>query len=392
MTYNEKRALYESVMKEIAVVVKRQINESDAIDEGLFGFGDPSKPSNAWTAEYIREHTPEEIAELFQQYAIYLMAKCDQNADKAVTAFIEKTKEMWTSTKENTETQKKVLAGIIKSIRGSINQSYESTKKFAAAIPGAIVFGIATLVKLGVNGWDMAKSALNKAYEVVSTFLKETYEKISGKVGDAKDAAAEKFEALKDTISLFMKVAGAAVILVAGGIAGAANAFGSFVAKILADAKAKVLFAVGVVSTWFSAKSKVVAAWVEETYGSVKRLCEQVWNSVSSAVSKAWKNACGKIVDFLNSVKATMEAIGAKIADMADSVKKGAISLKDAGAAKIISSTVKALNKENYPLDKVIDLVTKAYNESLFISNSQVMLNEAMFRSRARRYVYALNS
>lgn len=391
MTYNEKRALYESVMKEIAVVVKRQINESDAIDEGLFGFGDPSKPSNAWTAEYIREHTPEEIAELFQQYAIYLMAKCDQNADKAVTAFIEKTKDMWTSTKENTETQKKVLAGIIKSIRGSINQSYESTKKFAAAIPGAIVFGIATLVKLGVNGWDMAKSALNKAYEVVSTFLKETYEKISGKVGDAKDAAAEKFEALKDTISLFMKVAGAAVILVAGGIAGAANAFGSFVAKILADAKAKVLFAVGVVSTWFSAKSKVVAAWVEETYGSVKRLCEQVWNSVSSAVSKAWKNACGKIVDFLNSVKATMEAIGAKIADMADSVKKGAISLKDAGAAKIISSTVKALNKENYPLDKVIDLVTKAYNESLFISNSQVMLNEAMFRSRARRYVYALN-
>jgi phage-related protein len=123
----------------------------------------------------------------------------------------------------------------------------------------------------------------------------------------------------------------------------------------------------------------------------VKRTCEEVWNSVSSAVSKAWKNACGKIVDFLNSVKATMEAIGAKIADMADSVKKGAISLNDAGAAKIISSTVKALNKENYPLDKVIDLVTKAYNESLFISNSQVMLNEAMFRSRARRYVYALN-
>ena len=123
----------------------------------------------------------------------------------------------------------------------------------------------------------------------------------------------------------------------------------------------------------------------------MKRTCEEVWNSVSSAVSKAWKNACGKIVDFLNSVKATMEAIGAKISDMANSVKKGAISLKDAGAAKIISSTVKALNKENYPLDKVIDLVTKAYNESLFISNSQVMLNEAMFRSRARRYVYALN-
>ena len=67
MTYNEKRALYESVMKEIAVVVKRQINESDTIDEGLFGFGDPSKPSNAWTSDYIREHTPEEIAELLNR-------------------------------------------------------------------------------------------------------------------------------------------------------------------------------------------------------------------------------------------------------------------------------------------------------------------------------------
>ncbi len=72
-------------------------------------------------------------------------------------------------------------------------------------------------------------------------------------------------------------------------------------------------------------------------------------------------------------------------------MKKSAISLKDVGAAKIISSTVKALNKENYPLDKVIELVTKAYYESLFVSNSQVMLNESMFKSRARRYVYALN-
>jgi phage-related protein len=283
------------------------------------------------------------------------------------------------------------LVGIIKSIRESIAQSYASTKKFAAAIPCAIVFGIATLVKLGVSGWDMAKNALAKAYSIVATFLKETYEKISGKVGAAKEDAAEKFEALKDTINLFMKVAGAAIILVAGGIYGAANAFGSFVSKILADAKEKMLFAVGVVKTWFSAKATLVADWAEETYGSVKRLCEQVWDSVSSAVSKTWKNACGKIVDFLNSVKATMEAIGEKIADVAASVKKGAISLKDASAAKIISTTVKALNKENYPLDKVIDLVTKAYNESLFISNSQVMLNESMFKNKARRYVYALN-
>jgi phage-related protein len=391
MTYNEKRALYERVMKEISVEVKRQINESGSVNEGLFGFGDPSKPDHAWTAEYIREHSSEEIAELFQQYAIYIMAKCDQNANKAVAAFIEKTKEAWASTKEDAETQKKVLVGIIKSIRESIAQSYASTKKFAAAIPGAIVFGIATLVKLGVSGWDMAKNALAKAYSIVATFLKETYEKISGKVGAAKEDAAEKFEALKDTINLFMKVAGAAIILVAGGIYGAANAFGSFVSKILADAKEKMLFAVGVVKTWFSAKATLVADWAEETYGSVKRLCEQVWDSVSSAVSKTWKNACGKIVDFLNSVKATMEAIGEKIADVAASVKKGAISLKDASAAKIISTTVKALNKENYPLDKVIDLVTKAYNESLFISNSQVMLNESMFKNKARRYVYALN-
>ena len=33
MTYNEKKSLYESIMKDVAKIVKRQINESDSDDE-----------------------------------------------------------------------------------------------------------------------------------------------------------------------------------------------------------------------------------------------------------------------------------------------------------------------------------------------------------------------
>jgi hypothetical protein len=102
-------------------------------------------------------------------------------------------------------------------------------------------------------------------------------------------------------------------------------------------------------------------------------------------------SAVEKATDFINDCKATMEAIAQKISDFATAAKDTAISLKDAGAAKIISKTVKALNKDNYPLDKVIDLVTKAYNESIYVDHNRLMLNEAKFNMRAARYMRRLN-
>ena len=383
---NRQKALYENIMKEIAPQIRKTLNEA-TLDEGLFGIGDPSKPSAELTADYIRDHSQEEIADLFHQYSIYFMAKQGQNVDNAVTAFMEKTKSVWASMSESADEQKKTMGAIIASVKASITGKYESTKKFAKAIPGHIVFGIATLIKLGVNGWDSAEAALKNMYSSLASFLQESYKALTAKVGDAKDGLDKKYNELKETIALYMKVAGAVLVAVANQLKGAKEAFGAWLSKIAEDAKAGVLFAVSIVREWFAVKAEAVAKFVATTYGSAKAKCIEVWNSFSGTVVKAWKNACAKVTEFVDSVKATMEKIGEKIADFAEATKQGAISLKDAGAAKIISKTVKALNKDNYPLDKVIDLVTKAYNESVYVENGEAMLNEGMFNKKVKGYV-----
>ena len=62
-TQRQKQALYESIMRQVAPEIRKALRESEEVNEGLFGFGDPSKPSEELTAEYIRSHSQEEIAE-----------------------------------------------------------------------------------------------------------------------------------------------------------------------------------------------------------------------------------------------------------------------------------------------------------------------------------------
>ena len=390
-TQRQKQALYESIMRQVAPEIRKALKESEEVNEGLFGFGDPSKPSEELTAEYIRNHSQEEIAELFHQYSIYIMAKANQNVDKAIAAFAEKTKAAWAGLSDSADDKKKALDAILTSVKASITGKYESAKKFAKAIPGHIVFGIAWLIKLSVNGWDKAEAALKSLYGSVASYLKEAYASIVEKIGEKKEQIAEKYAQFKDTISLYMKVAAAAVIALANGLKGAAEAFEAWVKKIAADAKAKVLFAVSIVRSWFAAKQEAIKNWVSKTYAGAKAAAIEAWNALEGKVVKAWNGAVEKATDFINDCKATMEAIAQKISDFAAAAKDTAISLKDAGAAKIISKTVKALNKDNYPLDKVIDLVTKAYNESIYVDHNRLMLNEAKFNMRAAHYMRRLN-
>ena len=188
-----------------------------------------------------------------------------------------------------------------------------------------------------------------------------------------------------------MKVAAAAVIALANGLKGAAEAFEAWVKKIAADAKAKVLFAVSIVRSWFAVKQEAIKNWVTNTYADAKSAAIEAWNALEGKAVKAWNGVVEKVTDFINDCKATMEAIAQKIKDFAEETKNKAISLKDAGAAQIISKAVKALNKDNYPLDKVIDVVTKAYNESIYVDHNRLMLNEAKFNMRAVHYMRRLN-
>ena len=84
---NTQKALYESIMRQVAPEIRKVLKESEEMNEGLFGIKEPNKPSEELTAEFVRAHSQEEVAELFYQYSIYIMAKANQNVDKAIEVF-----------------------------------------------------------------------------------------------------------------------------------------------------------------------------------------------------------------------------------------------------------------------------------------------------------------
>ena len=387
---NTQKALYENIMRQVAPEIRKVLKESEEMNEGLFGIKEPNKPSEELTAEFVRTHSQEEVAELFYQYSIYIMAKANQNVDKAIEAFAEKTMPVWKELAKAVDIRKKVLESIILSVKLTIMGKFESAKEFANAVSSHIVFSIAWLIKLSVNKWDKAESALKNLYKSIASFLVESYKSIVAKIGEKKEEITEKYTQLKGAISLYMRVASAAIIAVVNKLKGAPEAFELWIKKIADDAKAKVIFAVSIVRTWFAVKQESIKAWVDATYKDIKSAAVEAWNSLEGKAINAWNSAVDKVQEFINTCKATMEAIAQKIKDFAEETKNKVISLKDAEASQIISKVVKALNKENYPLDKVIDVVTKAYNESIFIENNNLMLNESMFNKRAERYIKRL--
>jgi len=76
-----------------------------------------------------------------------------------------------------------------------------------------------------------------------------------------------------------------------------------------------------------------------------------------------------------------------KIKDITANVKNSAIGVKDNMASAVIKKAVRSLNKQNYPLDKVMDMVKAAYNESVTINNGKRSLNESLFKHALKRQV-----
>ena len=116
------------------------------VNEGLFGIGSPSKPAIAVTADYIREHTPEEIGQVFFDNAAYYMDKAKYEVDKAIDLMNEKMKDIWAEVKNSAEVAKKFADGIVYSVKAAISEKYNAVKKYAAALPNAILCGVCYLV------------------------------------------------------------------------------------------------------------------------------------------------------------------------------------------------------------------------------------------------------
>ena len=383
-------AIYEKIMHQLAPEIRRALLEAEQPGINLAGASKnigTADNNRVFTAMYIHEHAKEEIAEAYYQYSLYLMDKFNQNVDEAINNFFEMVKGEWKSIFASPDDQKKILDAIVISVKSAIMNKYDTSKKYAQAISCHIIFSVAWLIKISITKWDNADIALKWLYGSVASFLMQSYKAIAQKIGNDKEEAERKYVEMKDTISRYMSVANAIIIIIANDLKDAKNTFGVWVDKIAADAKAHKLFAVSIIRSWFAAENETIKEWVEETYNDSKKDAVTVWNDLSAPAIKAWNNALAKAQDFLNKAKATKENMSQKIKQFTEDTKTKAISIKDTNVSKIIQAAVKKLNKENYPLDRIIDMVTKAYNESISVKNGRIILNESRFNRHIARYL-----
>lgn len=351
------------------------------IDEGLFGsVAAPDKPKVELTADFIRENNPDVIAEAFFNNVSYAMYKVGSDVDKAINFVVEGLKDIMEEIKSDAELAKKFIEGIGNSILNSMKNAYGYAKKAVTAIPNFIVFSLAFLVKLGISGIDSAKEGIKKIYGILADAVKKAYEEIKGKLKDAGDALEGAYNSVKDKVEVFTKLCYSIILAVAKKISGAAEAFGSFLKQLFNDAKEKVVAAVMIVKQWLKSKASDVANYVKSTAGDIADAIKETWKSFSRKVRNAYTDITDKLNGWLDTIKAEMNKIGQKISEIAGKAGDKLISVKDATASAVIKKGVKALNKKNYSLDQVIDMVTKAYNESLFVDEfGELVLNENIY-------------
>lgn len=366
--------------RHICLESKIENTDFEQVNEGLFGIGSPSKPSVTLSADYIREHTPEEIGEIFFENVIYFMDKAKYDVDKAIDAMNEKMKDIWAEVKNSAEVAKNFIDGIIYSIKGSISNKFKQIAKYASALPNMVLCGICYLVKLGVSGIDAAKQALNTLGKDIADFMKKTYDEISEKLAAAGEKVANVINSMKDQISVFAKVSAAIVVLTAKKIEGLGNDIKNWVSDLLAKAKENAILAVMTVKDWVSSKANDVVDFVKSTAAEVAEGIETAWNSIKDDAKKIWEKTTGKLSEWVSGIKVVATNIAKKAGEIAKAAGEKLISIKDAGAATVIKKGVKALNKDNYSLDDVIDMVTTAYNESVYyMQDGSIMLNENAF-------------
>lgn len=352
----------------------------EQINEGLFGIGSPSKPSMTLTADYIREHTPEEIGQIFFENVIYFMDKANYEVDKAIDMMNEKMKDIWADVKNSAETAKNFINGIIYSVKGAISNKFKQVGKYATALPNMVLCGICYLVKLGVSGVDAAKQAIKTLNKDIADFMKKTYDAISEKLTAAGEKVANVINTMKDQISIFAKVSAAIVVITAKKIEGIGEDLKNWVTDLLAKAKENALLAVMTVKDWVMSKATDVVDFVKSTAKEVAEGIETAWNNLKDDAKKIWDKTTGNLNEWIGNIKMVAANIAKKAGEIAKAAGEKLISIKDAGAATVIKKGVKALNKDNYSLDDVIDMVTTAYNESMYyMSDGSVMLNETEF-------------
>lgn len=368
-----------NVMPKVARLIKEE--QENELAEGIFGWGSPKKPSQELTADFIRTANSEEVAKVMAEHLNYWAASASDSIDKALSNSLKGVLDICKAGADKAEeTSKKVLKGIVDSVRmvlkGGANLAIDGVKGAGRVI----MLGVAMCFKLSANGIKAGEAAAKAIYKSVAEFLTYTYESL-------KDKVEKGAEAVKDSLSLFLKVSLAVVLLCANKIQGAAGAFDAWikgVAKAVAD---KTVLAVIAVRTWFAVTAKEVAEWVKGTIGNVRSACVEAWNALEKKTIKVWKDVSSKIIEWANDIRMTLAEIGKKIADTMTAAGDHIIAAKDKAVVYGIGKAVKALSK-NYSEDDVVAIVRAAYNEDFHTDvRGNIILNEAYYTKTSLRRI-----
>lgn len=373
--------LCENIADKVMPEVNRMLREEYAIEEGWFSTS-PKKPSQNLTDDFIRTANSDEIAKVMAEHLNYWAASASDSIDKALSNSVKGLLDICKSgTDKAEETSKKVLKGIVDAVRlvikGGANLAIDSVK----GIGRVIMLGAAMCLKLGANGVKAGEAAVRAIYRSIAEFLTSSYEAL-------KDKVEKGIDAVKDGLSIFLKVSLAVILLCANKVQGAAEAFGAWIKGVAKNIADKTVLAVITVRTWFAVTSKEVAEWVKTTVGNVRSACVDAWNALEKKITKVWKEISNKIIEWANEFRMTIAEIGKKIADTMTAAGEHIIAGKDKAVVYGIGKAVKALSK-NYTEDDVVAIVRAAYNEDLhFDENDNTILNEAYYTKTNLRPIH----
>lgn len=325
------------------------------------------------TADFIKNSNPEELGKAFFEFVTVSMYQASNDIDQAMDIILNGGKavkegiaETLTELKGDAEQAKKFIEGIGTAVVTSLTKGYDYTKKTVTAYPSFLMATMGFLIKLSASEFDMAKEGLKKIYAVINDSATKMYNELKGNLKELDDTLENKYNSARDKIEIFTGVCWSILGMTAKKFTGAAETFGNLIKQIVADAKEKNAFAVMVACKWDTKDSELTSLFKSVIDEETSEMLSKVWRKKikGDKMRSDYVDIFIKVHNWIVNAKVNAGKLNEKIPEITGNGDGEPITLKDAAPTAAIKKSVKALDKKKYPLEKVVDMVTKAYNEN----------------------------
>lgn len=329
------------------------------INEGMFGMS-PKESEEQLSADYIKEHKPEEIAKVFHESTLYYIDNAKGEIDVAIDQMNTALGDSWVAIINDQEISKKYIDGIVYAVKAAISLNFDDTKKFAASIPNSIVFGIAYMLKLTASGID-AKNATTTLCKDMLEYIKKTDGEFSDKIKNAGDNTASVISSQNDKIAMYLRCNAAIAMMTAKKLD--IGDLSTWVDEVVKTAKENYVLSVGMLNGWKASKDSDIQKLVASKDSELDEKIGKTWEGVQNDVQDAYNKAADQLQDWLDNAKLNAGNITKKIPEVDEAKKEKVINIENASPIEALKTSVKSMDKGKYKLEQVVDIVTKAYNE-----------------------------